>query len=562
MSVRRRVLVIGLDGAPFPLLRQWAEAGHLPTLRRLFAEGSAGVLGSTMPPTSGPAWSSFATGKNPGKTGIYDFLYRRAGGYVFPPVNTTMRSGASLWRLLSDAGLKVGVVNLPISYPVEEVDGVFISGWMTPYFATDYTWPAGLGEELRTRVGDYRIYPAETFSERGAEGFFRAADELLDLLTRTTLYLMERNDWDFFMTVYFDVDRILHQLWHYLDDDHPWRRGDRRDGATLAAPVLRYFQRLDADIARVIAKAGEGTSVLLMSDHGMGRASRFVVLNNLLLELGLMKLDSDLPTRLKAFALRRGLTLRNVHRLADRLGLAKHAEYKNVYSFDGVLKRFFLSFLNVDWERTRAYSYGRHYGSLFLNVKGREPRGMIEPAAYERTRDEIAEAVLAYRDPELGRPLVSRVIRREEVYRGARFEEAPDLILLPWDDADIFYGLSDFGSSRIWDETYRYSGMHRDNGVLAACGGAIARGTAPARASIVDVAPTVLHLLGQPVPDDMDGRVLEELLDADFLAANPVQRRAVTDHGSGADQAMPQRDYSAEEEAEVLERLRDLGYLN
>ena len=559
MSSRRRVLVIGLDGAPFPLLRQWADAGHLPTLHRLFSQGAAGLLASTMPPTSGPAWSSLATGKNPGKTGIYDFLYRRPGSYVFPPVNTGMRSGASLWRLLSDAGLKVGVVNLPISYPVEQVNGVFISGWMTPYFATDYTWPAGLGEELRQRVGDYRIYPAETFSERGARNFFRAADELLDLLTRTSLYLMERDDWDFFMTVYFDVDRVLHQLWHYLDDGHPWRKGDSRDTATLTEPVLRYFRRLDADIARLLEKAGPGTTVLLMSDHGMGRASRFVVLNNLLLELGLIRLDSDLPTRLKAFALRRGVTLRNVHRLADRLGLAKHAEYKNVYSFDNVLKRFFLSFMNVDWERTQAYSYGRHYGSLFLNVKGREPRGSVEPSAYERTRDDIAAAVLAYNDPELGRPLVSRVIRREDVYRGARFDEAPDLILLPYDDADIFYGLSDFGSSRIWDQTYRYSGMHRDNGVLAAFGPGIRPGPAPAAASIVDIAPTVLHLLGQQVPDDMDGRVLEEMLDADFVSAHPVRMRPA---GDGAADGPAQRDYSDEEEAEVLERLRDLGYLN
>jgi len=216
---------------------------------------------------------------------------------------------------------------------------------------------------------------------------------------------------------------------------------------------------------------------------------------------------------------------------------------------------------NVDWERTQAYSYGRHYGSLFLNVKGREPRGLIEPgASYERARDEIAAAVLAYRDPQLGRPLVSRVIRREEVYRGARFEEAPDLILIPWDEADIFYGLSDFGSSRIWDQTYRYSGMHRDNGVLAVCGPGIRRGAQPASPNIVDLAPTILHLLGQQGPDDMDGRVLEELFEPGFAAAHPVRRSVVEDRDGQPGGA--RRDYSADEEAEVLERLRDLGYLN
>ncbi len=565
MASRNRVLVIGLDGAPFPLLAEWAASGLMPTLAGLLARGVGGTMRSTMPPTSGPAWTSFATGMNPGRTGVYDFLYRRPGSYVFPPVNASMRSGRTLWRLLSDSGLKVGVVNVPISYPVEPVDGTFISGWMTPYFAKDYTWPPELAVEIESKVGDYRIYPSETFSERGRKSFFEASDELLELLTRTSLYLMERDDWDFFMTVYFDVDRILHQLWHALDDGHPWR--SRRGGATMAelkAPVLRWFQRLDADIARVIAKAGDDVTVMLMSDHGMGRASRFVVLNNLLLELGYLRLDSDLPTRLKAFALRRGFSLRNVHRLVDSLGIAKHAEYKNVYSFDSVLKRFFLSFHNVDWSRSRAYSFGRHYGSLFVNVKGREPRGCVEPGAdYERTRDEIAAALLAWRDPELGRPLVSRAIRREEVWHGARFDEAPDLILLPEDDADIFYGLSDFGSSRIWDQTYRYSGMHRDNGMFVAAGPGVRRmrdGCAAPDAAIIDLAPTILYLLDREIPADMDGRVLEEVLEPGLLASRPQRcGEGGPDDGAGRGAA---REYSSREEAEVMQRLRDLGYLN
>ena len=565
MAKRNRVLVIGLDGAPFPLLSKWASEGRMPTLAGLLRRGTGGTMRSTMPPTSGPAWTSFATGMNPGRTGVYDFLYRREGSYVFPPVNASMRSGRTLWRLLSDAGLKVGVVNVPISYPVEPVDGTFISGWMTPYFAKDYTWPPSLAGEIETKVGDYRIYPSETYSERGRKAFFDASDELLELLTRTNLYLMERDDWDFFMTVYFDVDRILHQLWHALDPQHPWNRsGNKTDaaGRSLEAQVLRWFERLDADIARVIAKAGDDVTVLLMSDHGMGRASRFVVLNNLLLELGYLQLDRDPATRLKALALRCGLSLRNVHRIVDRLGASKHAEYKNVYSFDSVLKRMFLSFHNVDWQASRAYSFGRHYGSLFLNVKGREPHGSVAPGAeYERTRDEIAEKLLAWRDPELGRPLISRAIRREEIWHGPRLEEAPDLILLPEDDADIFYGLSDFGSSRIWDETYRYSGMHRDNGLFMAAGSNVrASSSSPAfpDAAIVDLAPTILYLLDQEIPADMDGEVLTSILDPELVRTRPIRRGgAPSENGRG-----PLQEYSAEEEAEVMQRLRDLGYLN
>lgn len=553
-----RVLVIGLDGVPWPLVRDWAAAGYMPNLARLIARGASGSLASTMPPTSGPAWSSFATGMNPGKTGIYDFLYRRPGSYVFPPINASMRDGASLWRIASDAGRRVVVVNVPISYPVEPVNGVLISGWMTPYFATDFTWPPEVGEEIRRVVGDYRIYPAETFSEGRRDGFFAACDRLLDMLTETNLHLMRTREWDLFVTVYFDTDRVLHQLWHYLDPAHPWRaRSDSRD---LSAPVRRYFERLDRDLGRLCEQAGEGTRVLVMSDHGMGRASRFVVLNNLLLETGFLRLKNDPMTRLKAFAFRRGLTLRNVHRLADRLGMAKHAEYKNVYSLDPILKKLFLSFDNVDWGRTRAYSFGRHYGAVFLNVRGREPLGCVDRGAdYERTRDELIETVSSYVDPELERPVISRCLKGEVVYHGARVDEAPDVILLPMDESDIFYGLSDFGSNRVWDSTYRYSGMHRDHGLVIATGPGVRAEHTVRGAEIVDLAPTCLHWLGLDVPGDMDGHPLERAFTDEYRRSDPIR---VTAASAAGQTAREDRVFSPSEEQEILQRLRDLGYLN
>ncbi len=556
MSSESKVFVIGLDGVPFGIIRKWADEGHLPTMKRLMDEGVSGELASTMPPTSGPSWSTFTTGKNPGKTGIYDFLYRRPGSYVFPPVNAQMRGGRSLWSLLSEQGRKVNVINVPISYPVEEVNGTLISGWMTPYFAKDYTYPPELAEEINREVGDYRIYPAETFSEGRKDGFFKACDELLDLLTDTTLHVMRRGEWDFMMTVYFDTDRIFHQLWHYVDPQHPWRAHREED---LSAPVVAYFRRLDAKVAKLLEELPPDTKVMIMSDHGMGTAARFVVLNNLLMNTGFLRLSDDLPTRLKAFAFRRGFTLRNVHRLVDRLGFAKHAEYKNVYSFDGVLKRFFLSFLNVDWHHSRAYSFGRHYGSVFLNVRGREPMGCVDPGAdYEKTRDEIAEAMLSYVDPELGRPMVAECLKREDLYSGEHFEEAPDLVLVPKDLSDIFFGLSDFGSNRIWDSTYRYSGMHRDHGMLIAHGSGIRRGQAFDGGGVVDLAPTILHWMGHEVPRDMDGASLTSMMSEEYLRDNPV--RFSSQDSSREDHA--DHEYTEDEEDEIMDRLRALGYMS
>jgi predicted AlkP superfamily phosphohydrolase/phosphomutase len=255
MQQPKKIMIIGLDGVPLDIIRQWAEVGYLPTFQRLMATGTVGHLQSTVPPTSGPSWSSFVTGMNPGKTGIYDFLYRRDGSYSFPPVNASQRGGTTFWRHLSDAGYRVGVLNLPMSYPVEQINGFMISGWMTPYNATDYIYPPELGQELDREIGNYRIYPTETFAESRKESFLKATYDLLDMRTRTALYLARTKPWDLFMTVFFDTDRFLHQLWHYLDPTHPWRS----DAEDREAVVRDYFQKVDESIARLLEHADDQT---------------------------------------------------------------------------------------------------------------------------------------------------------------------------------------------------------------------------------------------------------------------------------------------------------------
>jgi predicted AlkP superfamily phosphohydrolase/phosphomutase len=545
----RNVLVIGLDGVPLSLIEMWAEQGALPTLKRLMNRGATGPLRSTMPPTSGPSWSSFMTGMNPGKTGIYDFLYRRPGTYSFPPVDATRRGGRSLWRLLSDAGLRVNVLNVPLSYPVEPVNGTMVSGWMTPYSARDFTYPPELHAELNREIGKYHIYPTETFAEHRKVHFWRACYDLLEMLTRTSLHLQATRPADFMMTVFFDTDRVLHQTWHYLEPTHPWR-ADRTD---KSAAVRDYFTAVDQSIGRLLESAGDDTLVIVMSDHGMGPAHNFIVLNNWLLNVGMLRLRRSPMTALRAAAFRAGFTLRTVHRLVDQLGLAKRAEYVGLYSTDWLLKLIFLSFLDVDWRQSKAYSVGRHVGSVYVNLRGREPQGCVAPGSeYEAVRDEITHLVSEFRDPRTGRPLIGRVLRREDIYSGPRFDESPDLILLPAEPSDIFFGLADFGSQKTVDTVYRYSGMHRDDGMLIMAGPNVRSGYTVEGAAIQDLAPTILHALGQPVPEDMDGHVLENAFATDYLSAFPLRR-----NGSSGDlQGSAQQTYTPEEEREVMERLR------
>jgi predicted AlkP superfamily phosphohydrolase/phosphomutase len=545
----KKIMIIGLDGVPLEIIQRWADGGHLPTLQRLISTGAVGHLRSTVPPTSGPSWSSFVTGMNPGKTGIYDFLYRRAGSYQFPPVNASLRHGTTMWRYLSDAGYRVGVLNLPMSYPVEKVNGFMISGWMTPYTASDYLYPPELAEELEREVGPYRIYPTETFAEGRKDSFLKASYDLLEMLTRAAVYLAESRPWDVFLTVFFDTDRFLHQMWHYLEQDHPWRT-DTEDREWV---VRDYFRAVDKSIERLLHCTDEDTLVLVLSDHGMGRADNFIVLNNWLLETGLLHLKRDPWTRLKEFAFHRGFTLRNVHQIADRLRLATQAEYVAGYFVDHLLKLAFLSFLDVDWKRSQAYSFGRHLGSIYVNVKGREPQGIVEPGAqYEAVRDEIIRLAAEFRDPRTGKLLIGQVLRREEVFSGPCVDEAPDLILRPKEPSDIFFGLADFGHRDTVSAVYRYSGMHRDEGMLIVNGPGARRGGAIQGAEIVDVAPTVL-----PVPGDMDGHVLREALAEGYLDAFPIRSAeppAVTETAEEVG-------FTKEGEQEIIDRLRGLGYL-
>ncbi len=549
-----KVLVIGLDGVPLSLIEGWAKEGLLPTFQQVIEGGATGLLKSTVPPTSGPSWSSFMTGKNPGKTGIYDFLYRREGGYIFPPVNANRRDGKSLWRLLSEEGKRVGVVNVPMSYPVEEVNGFLISGWMTPYSARDFIYPPELHRELEEVVGNYRIYPTETFAEERKESFFEACDSLLDLRTKTALYLMDRQPWDFFMNVFFDTDRVLHQLWHYLDPDHPWRRGgDKED---KSGPVKRYFQQVDRAVGEILSRADDDTLVFIMSDHGMGPAHNFIVLNNWLLDTGLLKLKDDPLRWLKRGLFRAGFTLRNVHKIADRLGLAKHAEYKGLYSMDYLMKLVFLSFLDVDWPHSKAYSFGRHLGSIYINLKGREPEGAVPPEEYEVVREEIVQLAKEFVDPRTGEPLIGQILRREELYQGPHLDWAPDLILRPKDERNIFFGLADFGSNITVDTVYRYSGMHRDHGMLMMKGKPVRKGARIEGANIVDLAPTILYALGLPIPQDMDGRPLREAFQEEYVKSLSP---AYSEIGSGRE--LKDTGYTEEGEKEIEERLRGLGYL-
>ncbi|HEX5416986.1 MAG TPA: alkaline phosphatase family protein, partial [Chloroflexota bacterium] len=343
-----------------------------------------------------------------------------------------------------------------------------------------------------------------------------------------------------------------HQMWHYLAPDHPWRK----DSSDLSGYVLKYFQQVDDVVGQLVREAGEDALVFLMSDHGMSSAHYFIILNIWLMQEGFLVLKGDAMTRIKQSLFNLGFHLVNVHKLTNRLGLSKYTEYKAGYFTDRILKQIFLSFRDVDWSKSKAYSYGRHYGNVFINLKGREPHGSVEPGReYEEVREEIAERALRFIHPYTRLPVVRQVLKREDVYSGPRVEESPDLMLLPRDERDIFFGLADFGINKAAQPVYRYSGMHRENGMLVAQG----PGIVPAGvegAAICDLAPTILYAMGLPVPRDMDGKVLTDL----FAKNNGWGKVEFTDDLATIERG-EELVYSAAQEEQVKNRLKGMGYL-
>ena len=552
---KRKVMVIGLDGATFDLVGPWIEDGTMPTLQRLVKEGASGVLTTTLPPISSSAWVSFATGKNPGKHGLVDFVHPRRNSYQISIVSTQQRASQAIWNLLSEAGRKVGIVGMPVTYPPEEVNGYMISDFLTPTASDDYTYPLSLREELDRAVGGVPLLPDERYrSTKFTDRFI--ADMVTDVERRLegALYLLDNKDWDFFFLLFWSSDMLQHETWRLVDDSHP--QHDREAAERYTGLVVDFYRRLDGAVAQLLEKVGPEDMVVVMSDHGFGPVHSFFLVNNWLREMGFLNLKRRPLTRLKYGLFKLGFTPLGVFRLVRALRLGFLRRRFRFQRGGGLMKRLFLSFADVDWSRTKAFAVGS-FGQIYINEVGKRPQGIVQSGSeYERLREEIAARAKEIRDPRTGDRVVERVYRREEIYSGPLLEKAPDLVLQSSNWEYMAFGHADFGASHVVEPIVGMSGHHRPDGIVVLAGGGVREGAKLQQANIIDLAPTILYALGLPIPSDMDGRVLKEAFSPAFLSSVGVQ---YSDELS--QRPTTEGEYSAEDEEEIRERLRGLGYV-
>lgn len=562
-SSKPRVLVLGLDGATWTILDPLLAQNKLPTLSALIRNGTRSILRSCIQPSSEQAWSAFATGKQNGKFGLYGFYQRTNQSYALEYINASHRRAATLWRILSERQKKCVVVNVPLTWPVEPVRGALVSGLMTPGLDSQFTYPPELKNELLHELGEYII---DVDIERGATDI-RSLDELAarvkrmsELQTRAFEYLLEKDpDWDFGMLVHRAPDILCHKFWRYMDPAHPLY--DERQAAQWGGVIHECFQYLDVFNARLLEKfTGADTTVIVLSDHGFGPLTHAIYLNLYFSQQGLLAYKPRQSSPISS-ALRAG-----VKRLNNPLvGSVKNKVFEILPQLKSNL-HYSMAYGNMDWSRTKAYAVGT-MGNVYLNVRGREPQGCVDPKDYESTRDAVISAMRSLQDPETRQPVFDFVYRREEIYKGDALDQAPDVIGLidgPYHIAAVDWRGSADGQKKIVEKVGSgllfvsdTSGQHRMDGMLVANGAGILAASeslfdGTPTPNLMDLAPTILQLFGEPIPDDMDGRVLNEFLS---------NRRAAAYAPAVNFDSKMDGEYSAAEEKEIEERLAGLGYL-
>jgi len=509
------VFIIGIDGGTWDLIDPLISKGKLPHLSKLVKNGVRGPLRSTLLPITPVAWTTFATGKNPDKHGIFDFSHRKEGTYEPVPYSSSDRQGDTLWQILSRAGKKVGVLNMPSTYPVEKVNGFLVSGFPTPEEMGDFTYPSKLLQELRREFGpEFRFQPR--VNAQNEHPFLEEMKVVSEYVFKATDYLMKKYPWDFLVTVFVGPDALGHVFYKYMDPNHPSYIKNGPDKFKNA--VIESYMKIDEYISKLLKNVDKDTTIMFMSDHGFGPLYYGVSINNWLMDNGFLKLRTNYGTRFRYWMFNRGVNYNNLFKLIKTLRLSKQA-FKAAYSkrsrWVDLVNKLFLTDKDIDWSRTSAYCMG-NMGQLFINLKGREPEGIIDHEGdYNKIVDRFITKLKKLKDPGTGQVIFDEVYNKTEVYPNSSIKDnTPDVI---FNDSKFVYSVSryfEFGSKKLITPHPVWSGTHRRNGIFIAYGpDKIRQGVEIKKFSISDITPNVLHVMGVPIPNDMDGKVSIKLYD-------------------------------------------------
>jgi predicted AlkP superfamily phosphohydrolase/phosphomutase len=525
-----RVLLIGWDGADWRILEPLLEQGVLPNLQALMDRGQKDVLRSTVPTHSWAAWPSFLTGVDPADHGVYDVLETVPGTHKQYPVTYRSIKERTFVEDLSAAG-KVGVyADVPLTFPPPDIDGKVLAGGVLPKGRT-YSQPADLPEQLEKAGVPWEINGMSWTTYRNrAEPYLDEALEITGKRIRATEWLMDNADWDLMASVWVSVDRTQHALSNYVAPDHP--DFTKNNKTRIGWKVRDVYAQLDDAIGSFVSRTRDDDLILFISDHGFQSVTRTIHMDQLLRRFGFLEFSVSNVV----FGPMQWGPIRKVARKAyDFLGL--HGKVSLPQS--------------VNWPKTRAFTTIRSTGEgVSINLAGREPDGIVDPADFEKVRDQVMEALGWFVDPKTGRKPIRAIYRREEIFKGKHADTAPDILMEPAEGYSLTHA-----KSAIEDADW-VSGDHRPEGVIVAAGPGVKAFEQPPL--LIDMAPTILAALGAPASIEHTGRVLHEVV-GDATVTQAESKPAVQIPGTpSGDESSNVSDTEADE---MEEHLRGLGYL-
>jgi len=457
---KKKLVIIGLDSAtPKTLFEDFLD--DCPNVKKMVDNGVYGKLRTSDPPITIPAWMVMSTGKTAGNLGLYGFRHRKENSYDDFWIATSYSiKEPTVWDIIAKKGLKSCILGIPPTYPVHPVNGNLVSCFITPDIDSNYTYPEELKNEIKKNIGRYIL--DIIFRVDDKEVLLKEIYEMTKVQFKTVKYLMQKKEWDYFKFVIIGLDRFHHAFWKYYDKEHPKYEPRNK----FREEMKKYYQYLDQEIGEIINLLDENTITMIVSDHGVKAMKGLVCVNMALEQLGLLKFKTKPKPKT---------------RLADA---------------------------DIDWNNTYAWGWGGYYAKIFLNVKGREPHGIIEKKDYEKVREMVIKKLKFIKDNKGN--LMNTIIYKPEDLFEVLNGDPPDLMVyfdnLNWRSAGTV------GYDSIYldeNDTGPDDAVHDWYGVYIIYDPTKKRGKNLGVKNILDIAPTSLKILGVEIPNDMEGNIIE-----------------------------------------------------
>lgn len=533
-----KIMVIGLDGGTWKIYDRLMGQGLMPNLKQLTITGYRSDLLSTIPILTPAAWTTFATGTNPGKHGVMGFMapQETPGEYSCPLPRSTTVATKTLWRILAEHGLKPTVLQVPLTYPPEPIHGNILSGMFTPGPESHCTEPRSLKQELQALdcLGPFEILLPETrgktqLTDQDYSQFFQDIERYTENLCRSGLHMMKKA-WDFFMIMFLSNDRFQHALWHKVITL------DESNDDYISHHIRSFYRRLDEIVGLFVEAAGDNCTTLIMSDHGFGPCHGRFNLGRWFLQNGYLTYRSHGGyQRLKKLVRKIGFN----KLIRKTLSSKRVAHLKNIVA-------------PLDWSKTKAFPT---VGGIQINLKGREKCGIVDPADYQAFRDTLREKLTDLTDS-AGRNVFGNLWYPEEIYTGDYVPFARDIIMQNADDPSYEFYMGSPQSPPVEAEI-AYRGNHRAEGIFVAHGQGIVTNPSAPPAHISDLAPTILWHMGLDIPDNMDGKVIQDA----FTSPSLIRYTSSAPDLSFSLSASTSIQHQEEEQSIIKNRLKNIGYL-